>query len=526
MTRFLAAALLATCAPVALADSFEAAAPIAAVDIYPDGAILQRRAQLDLPAGAHEVTLTNLPPAWDMRTLGLEISAGARMTSLTLQTDAEDAAIRARLDAIKARLEALDRQLDQAAASAETTRAEFAMVERFMADPQLFAERQDATEFWAYLVARHGALQPLLTAAASKSNQLQVEKTSLQAQDQELRPQLAVWHIKIGLVVDSAGSLDLAATYYTPQASWQTSYDIALDTAPDAAQGQVTLVHNADIYQSTGEDWQGVSARLHSNRAQRPIYAPALFTWHVAPKGGEAKGGNARLDLSELTAADIAPAPLLGQATVSTSAYNAVYDLAQPLTLASTREETQKVLLEQAVAPAELWAQTTAEISDQATLMARVDSTLGVVGLPGAAKFYRDGSLIGQGHMAALVPGASVEIPFGIDPLIEIQRVLDADEAGDRGFIGRLNTLKRSAITTVTNNHPFAMPIRALEATPVPLHEDIELTVLRGSTAFDLEDVGGQKGVMAWTPEIAPGASLQLIYSYQLSWPDDMYIGL
>ena len=533
MTRFLAAALLTTSSSLAFADTFEVVAPIVGADIYPDGAIIERLATQDLEIGTHTLILTDLPKNWDTQTLGLNITPNAQVTALTMQTGAENGEVRARLDTIDEELAEITKELTALQADHATSQAEFEMVERFMNDPDLFAEREDASAFWTFLVERHAARKPELARYTVARDVLIERRSDLNKEIAELKPELTTWQIKADVRVLDAGEVALDTTYYTNQASWRTSYDIALETEASAPAGVVNIEHSADIYQNTGEDWAGIAATLHSNSAQRPIYAPALFTWHVGPQYRDSKMGDAyssRSDESYDVWGDAAFAkmgePRMQQATVSSGVYNAVYALNEPLSLTSTSQETQKVVLERAAVEADLWAQTTAETSDQAVLMASLDSSLGAVGLPGAAKFYRNGSLIGRGQMPALIPGAPIEIPFGIDPLIEVSRMLDEDEEGDRGFIGRMNTLKRTAITTLTNNHDFAMPIRALEATPVPLHEDIELSILRGSTAFDVTDYLGQKGVNAWTPEIDAGQTLNFTFGYQISWPEGMNIGL
>ena len=167
------------------------------------------------------------------------------------------------------------------------------------------------------------------------------QRTQLQTEATDLRDELITWQIRADVQVLHAGPQ--TASYYTPQASWRTTYDVRLQSAPDAATGQITLEHQADIFQNTGEDWLGLSARLHAGNAQELIYTPTLLTWHVGPR--HASPNRLGEEGVALELVDVAPASRIlsnAQATPESLPRGAVYHLEHPLTLTSATPSTSQ----------------------------------------------------------------------------------------------------------------------------------------------------------------------------------------
>ncbi|MFN3282571.1 MAG: DUF4140 domain-containing protein, partial [Tabrizicola sp.] len=86
--RVLIAALLATTALPACAETIAATSRITAVTVYPDGARLTREVMFTAPAaGPHELLVTDLPPDSDPGLIRLVGSSGLRIGAFALRAD-------------------------------------------------------------------------------------------------------------------------------------------------------------------------------------------------------------------------------------------------------------------------------------------------------------------------------------------------------------------------------------------------------------------------------------------------------
>jgi hypothetical protein len=151
------------------------------------------------------------------------------------------------------------------------------------------------------------------------------------------------------------------------------------------------------------------------------------------------------------------------------------------------------------------------------------ENTTGETILPGHARFYRDGDLVGDSVAALIPPGAEVEMAFGpLDHLRLTWIDLSLDE-GDRGIFVSENEQRRRIAFSVENTSGNAEPVRLLYAVPFAEQEDIEVDV-RFTRAPDETDVDDLRGVSAWDLDVAPGETSRIEMTVELTWPDEMIL--
>ncbi len=86
-------------------------------------------------------------------------------------------------------------------------------------------------------------------------------------------------HSRIFFVVDSDVKTEATfkISYYTPSAGWTASYDFRVNDIREP----LTLVYNAGIFQSTGEDWKNVDLTLSTGRPSLSNLKPELERWVI-----------------------------------------------------------------------------------------------------------------------------------------------------------------------------------------------------------------------------------------------------
>ncbi len=98
------------------------------------------------------------------------------------------------------------------------------------------------------------------------------------------------------VVIAIEGKMDtkseLNVTYYVPSAGWEPTYDFRVDDVDKP----LNIVYNANVYQSTGEDWKNVDITLSTNNPSLSGSKPKIERWYLnrtspyANKGPQEEG--------------------------------------------------------------------------------------------------------------------------------------------------------------------------------------------------------------------------------------------
>ena len=156
--------------------------------------------------------------------------------------------------------------------------------------------------------------------------------------------------------------------------------------------------------------------------------------------------------------------------------------------------------------------------------MAAITNDMGELILPTSeASFYLDGRFVGQRYLDLIPAGGEADLSFGpVEGLRLTRRVLDRNE-GDRGVITKSNELTEEVRIEVENLTGESWPVRLLDRVPYSEQEDLEITWTAQPRPTE-EDVDGKRGVLAWTVEIAPGATQEIALSHRIEWPEGMQL--
>ncbi|PKP45974.1 MAG: hypothetical protein CVT94_16190 [Bacteroidetes bacterium HGW-Bacteroidetes-11] len=70
---------------------------------------------------------------------------------------------------------------------------------------------------------------------------------------------------------------EIVISYYIPSAGWEPFYDFRVDDVNKP----LSIVYNANVYQSSGEDWKNVKIRLSTSNPSLSGEVPALDPWYL-----------------------------------------------------------------------------------------------------------------------------------------------------------------------------------------------------------------------------------------------------
>jgi uncharacterized protein (TIGR02231 family) len=527
------------------ADDILIQADISAATVYLSGADITRSAEVSLPEGAHRLLIA-LPDAAQAdrlaltgpegvtvgpveRIAGYSIAEGAlddpAQAEARASVEAAEEALRSAEDAVAAAdgsIRALEAQmayltaLTRGGAEGAAMPADPAVVPQVLATLGAETARVQA-ELQAARIERRALAEAVtdaqiaLSAAANALARLQPLGTAVDV---------------IAVPVQAAAATDgvIRLDYLTYGAGWEPSYEIRLDSET----GALDLSRFITVYAGGPARWQNVEMSFSTaepNRQRTPsVLSPTPARIIEPPPPGDraddAAGFSTSLErLLEPQAMPVMePAIVEDRAALMIEGLSVRYDYATPVSIGPSGEAV--LPLDALALDAETEARAVPRFDETAFLVATATNDSGEPILPGIARFYRDGALIGEDLLPLIAAGAEAELGFG--PLDYLRLVwIDRSLAeGDRGVFTTANTQERRIAFGVENTSGTAETVRLLYATPFAEQEDLGLD-LTLTPAPDERDVDDLRGVHAWSLDVAPGETALVEMEVILDWPED-----
>lgn len=537
MRHFAIFALLMPCP--ALADQILATSHITAVTVFPQGAQVTRDVSFFATAGQHDLLITDMPAetAPDLIRMSSDLAElGAfalRTDRLPPRADATDPALLAakaamklaekdltfaqsEIDAIIAKVDAADAQAaflrgvkaEGPSVSVESVKGLAAMI-----GAEVLAARQT-------ILAAKTAMPAAEQAFSDAQDRVDMAQAALDALSQRDQNYTAL-SVAIGMA--TAGDVHLTVSHFVQNASWQPVYDMQLvrkDTP------NLVVKRGVLVSQTSGEDWAGVALTLST--AQPSTQAAPSELWpdlrQIIAKDDLAKGGvdMAVAEMAPTLAAppesysDSAEKPMFAQAVFEGDVV--VYHYPAAVDVASGVENLRLALDELRFTPT-IEARAVPRLDQTAFLVASFINESSEIFLPGQAYLMRDGTLVGSSHIDAIAPGDRAELAFGAIDGLRLSREMPVRAQGDRGIISTSQQITEKAVLKVENLTDEVWPVRLLDLVPYSEQEDLEISFAADPVPTET-DVDGQRGVLAWTFDLAPGAIQEIALDHVLSWPD------
>lgn len=521
----------------AQADTFFAQAPVAEAIIYPDGATLTLRAELDLPAGEH-VVMVPYPEADGMGSLPrIAVSEGVVVGALgfrrdvvsdarDLYTEAQEEAA-ARIDraeqALEAKMDEIEvARVDLAALQAKadylaaiTPPAE-ATAEEILAIADLVATQTAETR--AALLVAKAALRPL----EEELSDLKGDLAAAQAALTRLSPPTTENDmLTVEVVVAEAGPVALEMTEQSWAAGWRVDYDMNLDREA----GEITMDRKLIVTQDDRRAWTDVALTLSTARpndriAPSEVYPDMADIFDPDERRPIPMAPRAEMEMADedMAVAGIVaePAPMK-TAGLQIDGLAVSYVYPDPVTIAPG--EAAELALDTLTIPADVTIEAAPRWDETAFLMAEFTNETGEPILPGEASLMRDGHFVGRMAIPMIPAGGDEELAFGPMESIRLDTILKRNAEGDAGIINRSSTRIQEITFTVENLSDEPQEVRALFPLTFSEKEDLEVEIV-ALPAPDETDVDDRRGVSAWDLTLAPGETREVEITITLDWPE------
>ncbi|MCK5672475.1 MAG: mucoidy inhibitor MuiA family protein, partial [Spirochaetales bacterium] len=316
---------------------------------------------------------------------------------------------------------------------------------------------------------------------------LEINRINMEIQSEGANQNKAVKEVEISIDVlkDGKGKLDISYLVYGP--GWIPDYTVRVDGLAKS----VSLMYQALVWQSTGEDWSDVSMKLSTAKPQLSGRMPELVPWFVnawkpqpvrssrSPSSLMAAAPMAKSMAEELPmemaieADEVLPQMAYQTATATAGTTSVLFELSGKNTILSDNQ-THKVTVSVFELQGEFQYSTVPKLSSFAYLMADVTNSSDFPFLSGESHIFLDSNYVSDGFINSVASDESFSLSLGIDEgfTVERKRLNRFEETS--GFFTKKIKITYDYIIEITNNKSTTENIVISDQIPVAQTEDIK----------------------------------------------------
>ncbi len=263
-------------------DTLQAKSKITDVTVFFSGAQITRQADLKMNRGKYLIMIDKLPQEINPQSIQVKKITNCKTLSVKHQLNyqnenkksAEELALEDKKDAQEFKIKEIKNKLKV-----------YDLEEKLLLDNSKLSRKDDGSKISEIKEAADYYRLRLNEIKQGKLNLYSdLDKASKAIQDMytkinELVSAKRKTYSQILITIDceKETSTDLSLSYYISSAGWQAMYDFRVDdiTKP------LVIVYNANVYQSSGEDWNNVNIKLSNNNPSLSGNKPELLNWYV-----------------------------------------------------------------------------------------------------------------------------------------------------------------------------------------------------------------------------------------------------
>jgi uncharacterized protein (TIGR02231 family) len=514
---------------------------IVAVTVFPDRARVTRRGQAAVTAGVQRLEVSNLPAG--LLPESVRVAARGTVRAKLLGVDARKTFLRevpeARVRDLETRLQALEDEDKTWADRAETLAKQLTHLDgladatgtfaRGLATGTASVESQAA--LLAFLARERGETQAAVRQISAERRRLSRDLEQVRNELQQLRnarPRER-YAVAVEVEADAAGELELDLIYLLPGAKWTPIYDIRL------LDGALEITYLGEVTQTTGEDWTGVTLTLSTARPAQTSSLPTLKPWYVS---GQAPAPEAAMRSSlpaedrkmramwtgaaETLAASAAPEAVeaeVGVARVEQTESSVTFQIAGTVDVPSDNSP-RKATVGIFRLPPKFDYVTVPKLAESVYRRALVTNASPYPLLPGRAQLFVGEDFLGTANLGLIVPNQEVELFFGTDDRMRVERALVQRDVSKKLMSGRRRVHYAYEIRFF-NHTPAPQNLTVVDQIPVAQHEDIKVVLgevePRATRGDDLNR-------LIWKFQLPAGGKDRIRFDFAVEYPPNLRV--
>lgn len=513
------------------------AAPYAAgiehVTVFTSGAEMHQRVSFPVQAGDNTIVIENLSPYVNDNSLQIALGGGVIVQQYAFSTDYLSTDPRRALTA------ALEDSLSQAQDALQAAERKIATLAQMQILLQAGVNSTLTANTGVTTATIDKNLQYYRTnalALAEQADAAKADKTALEARIKALQKQIRETggqkDGKSGIVTLQLNSpkkqtITAALKYFTPRASWYTTYDLNIASL----QSPIALMMKAHVSQTTGLDWKQAKLTLSTGHPSRTNEAPELSTWwlerHIAYAVTQRAMKTSNLYFTGAVADEAAAEEELVTASLGTyvetteQVLAVEYAISLPYTIAGNGKEQMIALLDKQITDVTYAYYAAPRADERAYLIAYINNWPELSLPDGKANITYDGTYYGESRLAANNSSSRVRLTLGDDPQVKIKRQQTAHTSKQSG---NNRQVTYTYTTTVRNDKKQPIDLTLSDQYPVSTAKEIQVSVSDKNTPATTDNK--QTGILTYQLSLSPGETRTIELTYIVKYPKDWQINL
>lgn len=497
------------------AEQKELNSAIQKVTVYNDRAAVLRHAEIELPAGKHELTFKKLPANID--TNSIQVNAVANVPATILEVASHKKHI----------IAPTNERLKEIAEQQHTIQEQLSRIEdqiTIINNQSQFIMQAQKTAVAANTKAKRPVMnetQEVMQFSKQALTTLFLEKTDLDTQIKQLNKQLEqLTHesnslkrqrnlqandVTLTVDLEQAGKVAIDLTYITFGARWQPIYDAKVSTKSR----NISLNYLALVNQQTGEDWNNIKLTLSTARPSLGANIPKLGDWKISEYNPNLVGS-----LRQRNSSGAFKQTGFQTAAVDNSSTNAAFTMQEAISLNSGNAE-QKVMITNIELPSKLQYQTTPRIRQLAYLQASTVNNSNYPLLAGKLNIFMDGRFIATSTLKTTMPNEPFKLDLGGDESIAVTYKKLKNYTEKTGLINSNQRITYESLITIQNNKATTEMLTIYDQIPVSQNEKITVT-LRAPNKGATKD---KEGKLMWNLSLTPNEKIEIPVTFSVEYP-------
>ena len=328
-----------------------------------------------------------------------------------------------------------------------------------------------------------------------------------------------IWEVTLLLSgLPTAAEISVAYSYNLAGCGWSPLY--RLEARPE--KGQILFTWEAEIWQSSGQDWKQVALRLATLQPAPAIAPPDLPPWVIQPRQAVVFRSAARKNIrAEAMTAPEGSEDAMGEAAApapreSRSSTFSLWELGKITLSAGAR---QRVKVQEEAWPVEFVHLIRPGLSGKAFVQALLNFPESLDIPSGMAIFLLDGAILGKRRFG--FTGKEGALFFGEDPFVSAKVELLTKQSGEKTFLVDRQTYRWEWRTEIENKRNTAVRVRIEEPVPQSRDERIRLTFKNEPAVSEVKNA-----VWIWNLDLPAGQKKSILTTVGLEAPKEMDLDL
>ena len=335
--------------------------------------------------------------------------------------------------------------------------------------------------------------------------------------------------ITVTVSAKSAVTGKLNFSYVVSNAGWTPIYDLR----SDASTGKIELTYKAEVFQSTGLDWDNIKLNISTNNPYVNKTKPTLNPWYIdynIYKSENKKGVMDKLQEVQITSQALFnrgyaysedmddEKNIMGADQFTTVVHHLIsaeFKIDLPYSIKSNNEK-HMVLIKTANLDTKFKYYSVPKLDASVYLVAQMTKLDELQLVPGQANIFFDGSYIGETYIDPTTMDDTLNLSLGKDPSIVVKRTLLKKELKDR-IIGDKRERTFAYSIEISNQKSSSIEIVIQDQLPITQNADINIE----SDNFAKGRFDERTGLLEWSFILKAKENKVIDYNFRVKHAKD-----